>query len=107
VNRPLLAEALPSLAEELAALLEKRGEQDLAAQLSELRLVDRCRCGDDFCATVYTVQPPQGGWGSGHENVALTAEAGYLILDVVHRKITCIEVLYRDDIREQVLALFP
>jgi len=39
--------------------------------------------------------------------VALTAEAGYLILDVVHRKITCIEVLYRDDIREQVLALFP
>ena len=107
MNRPLLREVIPSLAEELTALLEQQGEQDLATQISELRLVDRCRCGDDFCATVYATRPPHGRWGSGHENVELNPKTGYLILDVVNRKITCIEVLYRDDIRQQVLALFP
>jgi len=39
--------------------------------------------------------------------VELNPKAGYLILDVVNRKITSIEILYRDDIRQQVLALFP
>ena len=107
MNRPLLREVIPSLAEELTALLEQQGEQDLATQISELRLVDRCRCRDDFCATVYAARPPHGGWGSGHENVELNPKTGYLILDVVNRKITSIEVLYRDDIRQQVLALFP
>ena len=107
MNRPLLREAIPSLAEELTALLEQQGEHDLAAQISELCLIDRCRCRDDFCATVYATRPPHGGWGGGHENVELSPKIGYLILDVVNRKITCIEVLYREDIRQQVLALFP
>jgi hypothetical protein len=107
VKNPLLNDAIPQLATELVALLEQEGETDLAAQVPEIRLVDRCRCGDDFCATVYTAPPPLGAWGPGHENIVLNPEDGYLILDVVDRKITCIEVLYRDEIRNQVLALLP
>jgi len=30
-----------------------------------------------------------------------------LILDVVEGKIACVEVLYRDDIRKELLAAFP
>jgi hypothetical protein len=104
---PLLAEAIPELAVELTALLEEAGEADLAIQVSELRLVDRCRCGDDFCATIYTVPPPQDAWGPGHENVVLNPAQGDLILDVVDRRITCVEVLFRDEVRNRVLALLP
>lgn len=107
MENPLLTEAIPQLATELIALLEQEGETDLAARVAGLRLVDRCRCGDDFCATVYTVPRPRGAWGPGHENIALNPVEGHLILDVVDRKITCIEVLYRDEIRNQVLALLP
>ena len=92
---PLLAEAIPELAVELTALLKEAGE------------TDRCRCGDDFCATIYMVPPPQGDWGPGHENVALNPARGDLILDVVDRKITCVEVLFRDEVRNRVLALLP
>lgn len=104
MKNPLLIEATPQLARELAALLERQGETDLAAQVSELRLVDRCRCGDDFCAIVYAVPRPRGAWGPGHGNIALNPEEGHLVLDVVDGKITCIEVLYRDEVRNQVLA---
>jgi hypothetical protein len=76
VNEPLLTEAIPELAVELTTLLEQAGEPDLAAQVPALRLVDRCRCGDDFCATIYTVAPPRDGWGPGHENVALDEAEG-------------------------------
>lgn len=106
MNR-LLREAIPELAEELTTLLEQEGELDLVAQMPSLPLVDRCRCGDDFCATVYSAPPPRGPWGPGHENVELTPKEGYLILDLVDRKIVCVEVLYQDEIRKQVLALFP
>jgi hypothetical protein len=93
VTNPLLKDAIPQLAMELVALLEHEGETDLAAQVPELRLFDRCRCGDDFCATVYTGPRPRGEWGPENETVALNPEEGLLILDVLDGKITCIEVL--------------
>lgn len=102
-----LAIALPSLAQELRMLLIEAEELELAAQVSGLEIVDRCRCGDDFCATFYTQPKPLGSYGSGHRNVALTPEKGWLILDVVDGQIMCVEVLYRDEIREALLAVAP
>ena len=54
----LLRETLPLLAEELERLLRNEGELQLAEQVSGLQIVDRCRCGDDFCASFYTLPKP-------------------------------------------------
>lgn len=82
-------------------------EQDLVEQIPRLRLVDRCRCGDDFCATLYTAPKPKKAYGPNHETLPLDASSGQLILDLVDRKIVCIEILFRDDFRNRVLQLFP
>ena len=103
----LLQDALPDLADELTALLSSQGEKDLAEQVPELRLVDRCRCGDDFCATLYTAPKPKGAYGPNHESIPLCPSSGHLILDLVDRKIVCIEILFREDLRIRVLQLFP
>ena len=103
----LLAETLPSFAAELEELLKKEGHPELAAQVSGLKIVDRCRCGDDFCASFYTEPKPQGAYGAGHRCVELEPETGMLILDVVGDKITHVEVLHRQAIRERLLMSLP
>jgi hypothetical protein len=107
MNAPLISDALPGLAHELTTLLLKDGEPELAAQVQQLHIVDRCRCGDDFCATFYTVPCPRGAWGTGHRNLSLDCEHGMLILDVVDDKLTCVEVLDRDDIRKRLHEILP
>ena len=104
---PLLQESLPDLADELTSLLRKKNERDLLEQVPLLRLVDRCRCGDDFCATLYTAPKPKGAYGPNHESLSLDPSSGQLILDLVDRKIVCIEILFREDLRNRVLQLFP
>lgn len=103
----LLKDMLPRFSDELVGFLITAGEQDLASQVAELRIVDRCRCGDDFCATFYTQPKPQGSYGAGHRNVVLEAESGEVILDVVQDSIHCVEVLYRDDVRSTLLNAVP
>jgi hypothetical protein len=107
MSAPLLIDAMPELAQELESLLVKDGESDLAVQVRQLHIVDRCRCGDDFCATFYTVPRPNGAWGAGHRNISLDCETGMLILDVVNDKITCVEVLDRDEIRHRLHEVLP
>lgn len=78
------------------AALRSGDRADLAAQLTGLRVVQRCGCGDSFCQSFYTAPPPSGAYGTGHTNVALDPPwPGYLILDVVDGKIVFVEVLYR------------
>ena len=102
-----LSAALPELVNELEALLGAQGEANLAALVRGLQIVERCRCGDDFCAT-FDVQPkPEGAYGPTHRNVVLDPDRGMLILDVVNQEIACVEVLYRDDVRERLHAIFP
>src|SRR5271157_4380570 len=98
---------MPALASELETLLFKAEEPELATQVSGLEIVDRCRCGDDFCASFYTQPKPVGSYGPGHRNVALAPEKGRLILDVVAGRIMFVEVLYRDEIREVLSAAVP
>ena len=103
----LLQDALPDLADELTALLRSQNERDLAEQVPRLPLVDRCRCDDDFCATFYTAPKPKGAYGPNHESISLNPSSGQFILDLVDRKIVCIEILFREDLRSKVLQMFP
>ena len=103
----LLQDTLPDLADELATLLRNNNALDLVEQVPLLRLVDRCRCGDDFCSTLYTAPKPEGAYGPNHESISLNPSSGHFILDLVDRKIVCIEILFREDIRGRVLKLFP
>jgi len=107
VSATLVAECFPDLAHELVALLRSEGRLDLADQVDTLRLVDRCRCRDDFCATFYTAPRPAGAWGPGHETVALHPSGGYLNVDVLRGTVVSIEVLYRDSVRETLDRLLP
>jgi hypothetical protein len=56
------------LAQELQELFMQRSEEELASQVPGLRVLDRCRCGDDFCGTFYVrakLKPfkPSSFWG--------------------------------------------
>ncbi|HEX4074118.1 MAG TPA: hypothetical protein VHX49_01825 [Candidatus Acidoferrales bacterium] len=103
-----IEELFPYLSQELQSLLVAQGEPDLAAQVHQLRIFDRCRCFDDYCATFYTKPKPRGGFGSGHRGVPLASAKGELILDVVDDVIAAVEVFHRDDIRREILvAVFP
>ena len=103
----LVVEMFPDLACELQHLLSAQGELILAAQVPELAVIERCRCGDDFCGMFYVLPKPQGAYGPNHRNVELTPKEGMLILDVVAEKIAAVEVLYRDEIRRKLLTEFP
>ena len=107
MSHPLLKQALPEFADELRTLLEKDGQFELAEQVSNLHIIDRCSCGETSCATFYTVPKPKGAWGAGHENMILDASEGLLVLDVVNGKIVCVEVLDRDDVRQKLLNQMP
>ena len=106
-NEVLLTDLAPSLARELHDLLITQGESVLASQVPYLKIVDRCRCGDDFCATFYTQAKPAGAYGANHRNVSLEPREGMLVLDVVGPKIAAVEVLYREDIRRAIHGAFP
>jgi hypothetical protein len=106
-KRPLLTDTLPAFAAELRQLLIEQGEPELAAQVPGLMIFDRCRCGDDFCATFYTQPKPKGGYGPGHRNVRLMPDEGMLILDVAAGEIACVEVLDREDVRRKLDEVFP
>ncbi len=103
----LLQQYLPDFSVELQRLLVQAGRPDLANQINELTMQDRCRCGDSFCGTFYTGPKPKGSYGSGHENVVLKPDEGMVILDVVNDGIKCVEVLYRDEIRSKLQELLP
>ncbi len=102
----LLSEALPQLSGELDRLLRAENRPELADQLSSLRIVDRCRCGDDFCATFYAKARSDGAWGPDHETLALDEVAsGMLNVDVAGGRIVAVEALFRDDVRARLIQL--
>jgi hypothetical protein len=103
----LLVDTLPELALELEQLLAKAGKPELAAQIPGLVIVDRCRCGDNFCSSFYTQPKPEGRWGPDHDCLDLDAEEGMVVLDVVAGTIAQVEVLNRDDVRTKLIAQLP
>ena len=113
---PLIG-TLPTVVARLKTLLTEVGESELAATVDELYVYDRCRCGADHCATVYTKPRPLGGYGFTLRNVVLEtgdtvgAICGMtqytIILDVVHDEIACIEILQDWESRHRLLAALP
>ncbi|HET8684187.1 MAG TPA: hypothetical protein VFM54_20285 [Micromonosporaceae bacterium] len=90
----------PIFTAELAAALHASGEDRLADQVEQLRIVEACGCPDDLCQSFYTAPKPPGAYGAGHRNVCLNPPwPGYLVLDVVHDNIVYVEVLYRSPLR--------
>ena len=102
---PLLR-ALPAFAAELEKSLRDQGRADLASQVAELPLVDRCRCGDDFCASFYTAAKPAGAYGPGHSNLTVDCD-GIVVLDLVDDKIRHVEVIHRPDVQRALFAVLP
>lgn len=95
-EQPLVSSRWPGLAAELRTALHEAGEKELARQVDSLEVIQQCDCGDDFCQSFYTQQPPDAPFGPGHRNVGLSPSLpGYLILDVVRDLIMFVEVLER------------
>jgi len=98
---PLLADALPALAEELVTLLRRVGREDLANQIASLRLSSRCRCGDGFCATIDT------GAGPPADSIDLEPAGGMMIADVDgDDHIVGIEILDRPEYKKALDGVF-
>lgn len=103
----LLVEAFPKLSEELQYLLGTVGEPTLAAQVPGLLVLDRCRCADDFCATFYVRPKLAGSYGPNLRTIPLEPTTGMLIIDVLDGMVASVEVLYRDEVRQKLLEMFP
>ena len=122
-----LRQIWPDVIALLKSLLTEAGEIELAATVDGLEVYDRCRCGADYCATVYTKPRPSGSFGPGHRGIAfLNADANDLdaqlrvadtstapttkyetILDVVNGEIHCIEILEDHESRHRLVAALP
>ena len=104
---PSIQEAFPAFHAELTALVEASARPELAAQVADLPVVDRCRCGEKACAHFYTAPKPSGGYGAGHSNVLLPAARGLIVLDVVHDRIVAVELLDRPDVKAILDSMLP
>jgi DNA invertase Pin-like site-specific DNA recombinase len=89
---PRLADVAPELVVELQRLLVQQVESALVDQVAELGLLDRCRCGDSFCASFCMAPRPNGPFGSGHRTIPLWSDSGMLKVDVVGARIVHVEV---------------
>lgn len=103
----LIEEALPQFSKELRALLLASKEPELAEQIPQLEITRRCSCVDDFCATFYTKYEPSTRPFQNAHSLELEPEEGMIIINVASGRIAEVEVLYRDDVRRQIRAIFP
>ena len=104
-----LRQILPDVVERLKSLLTEDGKLELAASVEDLQVYDRCRCGTDYCATVYTQPRPSSGYGPNHRNLVFwnPDTEHTTIIDVVDSGIACIEILDDHDSRDRLTAALP
>src|ERR1035441_583356 len=101
-----LSRALPEFAAETRRMLLRCDETALANQVDELWIYDRCRCGMEECATVYTAAEAvpgtgQRGIGGGFQ------DTGYVLIDVSNERIVCIETLFYPEFVKALTELLP
>jgi hypothetical protein len=102
---PLLYNVAPELEAELTKLLIEAEEPALADRVKDLVIHDRCRCGDTFCSSFYTVAERTTPYPKGFRTLAL--KPGELHLDVLGMTILHIEVLFREDLKAKIQAAVP
>jgi hypothetical protein len=101
-----LSRALPEFAAETRRMLVRCDETALADQVDELWIYDRCRCGMEECATVYTAaetlqRPGYRGVGGGF------TDTGFVLIDVSNERIVSIETLWYPDFVKALRELLP
>jgi hypothetical protein len=101
-NKFLLKTILPELCIELKELLKRRNIPGLTETVDSLMVFEKCVCGENACASIYTAPKPVESFGDGHENIMLDAECGMLILDVVNSEIRFIEILDRPEYKKVI-----
>jgi hypothetical protein len=106
---PLLTEVDPAFAQELEQQLRRKGQQRLAASVSELRVVELCRCGDPKCSSFYVIPRfiVSWRWAAQGETLELDAARGTISVDVVDREIVLVEVLDRPELSRALNAAYP
>lgn len=87
------------LVEELTLGLVAAGARDLVPQVSHLRVLAGCGCGDDFCASFRT-----GSASAPVETVVVTPYS--VLVDVSKGRLTYVEVLFRPDVKDVFEAAF-
>ena len=107
-HRVLILKAeFPELTREIVEFLERTGRTDLANTVPELHIVDRCRCGDSFCSTLYTQHHNGRRPGAECETLEIAPESGMIMLHIADNHITEIEVLFRGEMRQRLLSMLP
>jgi hypothetical protein len=108
-RKPLfrLSTALPEFAAETRRTLIECDEAELAKQVDELWIYDRCRCGGEECATVYTSTGEEPTSTSRRTGGHLPDAKGYVIIDVRNERIICIEMLEYPEFVSAVRELLP
>jgi len=49
----------------------------------------------------------RGNYQPDYRSISLHPKQGMIVLDVIEVKIVCIEVLYRDPVREKLVKIIP
>ena len=105
---PLVRAVLPELTARIEAGLRVQGEERLAEQVDDLRIVAVCTCEHSYCASFYTSAHPMRRWFMRGRQVTLEDDAaGEITVDVVRGEIAYVEVLHLEDVRRTLLALPP
>lgn len=102
-----LSAALPEFAAETRRTLIKCGEAALANQVDDLWIFDRCRCGMEECATVYTSADDEQRTRYRGTGGYLPDAQGYVLIDVSNERIICIEMLGYPEFVKALTELLP
>jgi hypothetical protein len=95
---------MPEFAAELSVLLAQQDETTLAESVAGLWVLDRCRCGAEYCATIYTLNPD----AEYTDGLSLfPKDRSVIYIDTVDGNIACIEALDLPEVRKKLLALLP
>lgn len=103
-DAPLMVDVVPELAQEIERELQASDYAELADQVTGLRMLKSCGCGDDFCASFRTA-PPQDG-PTRRQRFGVPLDNHHLIIHVLEGAIVEVEVLFRDDLRPRIREVF-